>query len=260
MVIRYELSHNKRQLQIMKITTYILVLIGLAILFQIGWFVWHVRIGRHLAAIAKPYERILPEAKYKILIVGDSTVLGTGSKDPRESVVGLWGKNFPKASITNRGKNGRRTAEIPAVLEEFADASFDLMIIHSGGNDIIYRTPLDKLEQDLDAALRAAKQKAKVVAILHSGNVGTAPIFPWPLSWFYTHRTRQVRDIYVRKAQEQSVIYVDLFAERANDPFLTDVNNFYATDFLHLGPRGNQFWFDKTTATLKQNNILIPVE
>jgi lysophospholipase L1-like esterase len=236
----------------------IAVLLLVIILWQLGRFVWQIRIGRNLAAAAKPYERIVPSAEYKMLIIGDSTALGTGVSDPKQSVAGLFGQSFPNISLTNRGKNGRRTGEIPKALSEFPNESFDLIVIHSGGNDIIYRTPLDQLEKNLDDALKAAKQKSQRVAILHSGNVGTAPIFPWPLSSFYTARTRQVREIYIRKTKELGVMYVDLFAERANDPFLSDVKNSYAPDLLHLGPRGNQIWFDKILSTLNQYQVTIP--
>jgi lysophospholipase L1-like esterase len=230
------------------------------LVFGVGRFYWRVRVGKALAAAARPYERILPDASFRMLVIGDSTALGTGVADPRQSVAGLFGERFPHISVINRGKNGRLTSEIVAALDEFPDNSLDLIVMHTGGNDIIYFTSLDELVGHLEQALLAAKRKAKHVAVLHSGNVGTAPIFPRPLGWLYTARTRRVRDIYINKAQELDVVYVDLFAERSNDPFLQDIKNSYAADYLHLGPRGNEIWFEKIVSALSNKGVIVPSE
>lgn len=241
-----------------KIFLVILILILLLLIAQLGVFYWRVRIGRGLAAVAKRYERVLPEATYRMLIIGDSTAYGTGVLDPNLSVAGLFGKNFPTISLVNLGENGRRTASVAGALQEFPDNSFDLILIHTGGNDIVRFTPLSELKTSLTNALATAKQKGKRVVILHSGNVGAAPMFRYPLGWLFTDRTRKVRELYLKKTKELDVMYVDLFTEAAEDPFLADVKNSYAADGLHLGPRGNEIWFAKIMETLKRNDVVLP--
>ena len=200
-------------------------------------------------AMPGPFTRIEPSASLRFLFMGDSTALGTGAVDKTQSVAGWFGQDFPEAHIENFSWNGRLGKEL---LTDFPSPAghFKLVVVQIGGNDILRFTPLNEIEKNLPEIIRRAKMLGEHVAILHSGNVGLAPAFIWSFNVLYTERARKVREIYIRAARENGAMYVDLFTERGNDPFLKDVGGYYSPDFLHPSGQGYLLWYQRIRQTL----------
>jgi lysophospholipase L1-like esterase len=196
-----------------------------------------------------PFERRLAGPAIDVLFVGDSTAVGTGASDNSLSVAGWLAADHPQAQVLNRGANGKRLAELARQLP-FGEKRWDLLVVQIGGNDILRFTPLAAMERDLDKVMAASKDMADTVAILHSGNVGLSPIFLWPLSWIYEERSRQVRALYLRKARQAGIRYVDLFTERHDDLFLKDTATYYSPDLLHPSGDGYRWWYQRLKETL----------
>lgn len=230
-----------------------LILVGGVLVSKIK-VLWLVRVGKGIAAAAVPFQRINPAASFRILVVGDSTAVGTGASDPKGSVAGRLGQDFPEAHIENRGVNGALTEEIDHQFHE--GERFDLVVVHAGGNDILRWTRLEKLGADLDRLLDRAKGAAKHVVLLTAGNVGLAPFFPRPIGWRYTARTRQVREMFMGVAKGRGVHYIDLFTERDEDVFLTDPPRFYAADLLHPSGEGYRVWYESIRRKLQEIGLL----
>jgi len=153
--------------------------------------------------------------------------------------------------LQGRGRRGREFCEtFPAL----GAGSKDFILLQIGANDIIRLTRLADFEHDLREVFRKAKKASKSVAALHSGNVGLAKIFPRPLSWYMTLRTRTFRDAYMRIAKEEGVTYVDLYRSSADD-LLKPAEKYYAPDFLHLNPKGYQVWYGETRAAMQRDGI-----
>lgn len=190
-----------------------------------------------------PFERIRPHAKLKILFLGDSTAVGTGALNNTESVPGRFGQDFPEAHIRNISRNGRKLKD---VIENFptAEDHYDLVVIQAGSNDIMRLTPLKTVEKNLALLIDKAKLVGDRVIMLHSGDVGAAPVFSWPLNGLFSLRTRAVRQIYINAAQEKGVIYVDLYKIRTDNIFLKDTKNFYSADLLHPSGAGYGVWYE----------------
>jgi len=217
--------------------------------------------GKKLARSTVAFQRLLPGARMRILIAGDSTAVGTGAARPEESVAGLFGRDNPDAEIVNVSGNGKRVGEL---LNELAvkvrpfhrqgrtlDAlTFQLIVLQIGANDIVYLTPLSQLRSDLNALLIRARELSPTVLVLHSGNIGAAPLFPWPLSAFYTARTREVRSLYQELAAQNDAHYVDLFRERGADVFLRDPVQYYASDLYHPSSAGYALWYRRIREVL----------
>lgn len=203
-----------------------------------------IRIGEGLAAAAIPFSRIT-NTNQRILVIGDSTAVGTGASSPETSLAGLLGNHYPNATIENRGVNGAKVHDLIARFTSIKDKRYDLIEIHIGGNDIVRFTELKNVETDLKTVLSNAKQLSDNVVLVTSGNVGTSVLFPAPSRFLFTKRTRTVRDIFIRVAREHDVSYVDLFHEAAEDPFAKAPSNYYAADFFHPSDAGYQFWFDQ---------------
>ncbi len=204
-----------------------------------------IRIGEALARTAVPFSRDLNLSDERILVIGDSTAVGTGASSPETSLAGLLGKRYPNAAIDNLGVNGAKIADVKEQFKTLKGKRYSLIEIHIGGNDIVRHTDLADVEEDLREVLVMANTLSDQVILVSCGNVGTSVLFPYPSRWAFTKRTREVREIFIKLSQELAVDYVDLFHEAAEDPFAKDPNKYYAEDLFHPSDEGYQFWFDQ---------------
>ncbi|MBP6342727.1 MAG: SGNH/GDSL hydrolase family protein [Candidatus Omnitrophica bacterium] len=233
------------------------VLVVIAVLITARQYLEIASVTKAVSYESVPFNRPLPAADLKFLFLGDSTAVGTGALSNQLSTAGYFGQDFPLAEVINYGVNGKRIRELLTDLETKKFGNFNLVVIQIGGNDIMKFTPYSNIEDDLLKVIQKAKTFGRHVVILHSGNVGTAPIFHWPFDYIMTQRTRKVREIYMRSAKTLGVIYVDLFAEKKDDVFLTDVTRYYSSDFLHPSGDGYRWWYDRIVETLKQHGVIL---
>lgn len=214
-----------------------------------------IGIGNNLADQAAPYEQHPQNPTMRILVIGDSTAVGTGASTPEESTTGRLGQDYPKAKIVNLGVNGSKTHELPARLKKLRGQRFDLVVLHTGGNDIVRFTPYKKIEENLRTVLQHTKELSDTVVVLHGGNVGTAKIFPPGTRWLFTRRTEKVRDIFLRLTEEFGAHYVDLWRRGKDDPFFADPDIYYASDYFHPSSLGYQDWYEHIVATLQNKKF-----
>jgi lysophospholipase L1-like esterase len=211
-----------------------------------------IRIGTDLANAAVPYEQAPTEAAERVLFIGDSSAVGTGASDPTLTTAGRYGAEHPQAEVLNLGVNGSKTHELIPRLDALEGESFDLIVIQIGGNDIVRLTPTDEHEESLRGVLERAQGLTDTIVLLHSGNVGTSPFFPFGTRWIWTRKTRAVRDMYLRVAPEYGARYVDLFAEKGEDRFALDPDRFYAPDNFHPSEEGYRVWYEEIENVLAQ--------
>ncbi|MCC7522905.1 SGNH/GDSL hydrolase family protein [Candidatus Uhrbacteria bacterium] len=210
----------------------------------IAWDIYQTRrliaVGTGLSAKAIPYSRSAKSPS--ILVVGDSTAVGTGASASTTSLAGLLGVFYPESSIENRGVNGSKTKDLLS-RGDLKNGQFDLVMIHIGGNDTVRFTNLTELSNDIRTVLGQAKRISKNVVLVSTGNVGTARLLPFGTRWAFAIRTRQVREIFKQAASEHGVTYVDLYREPSNDPFAQNPLKYYAADSFHPSDDGYADWF-----------------
>ncbi len=199
-----------------------------------------IKIGEGLAAKAVPFSR--SSGSPNILVIGDSTAVGTGASSPATSLAGLLGEFYPSASVENRGVNGSKTAELVPRHKSIKN-HYWLIMIHIGGNDTVRFTNLRELDADIRTVIRLAKNLAGHVVVVSTGNVGTAKLLPFGTRWMFAIRTRQVRKIFMRACKDMDVTYVGLFREPSKDPFAKDPKKYYAADLFHPSDLGYADWF-----------------
>lgn len=211
--------------------------------------------GMKLAKESRAYEQVFPQAEKKILIIGDSTGVGTGASDPADSIAGRIAGDFPLVEIVNRSADGAGAKDVLEQLWTLDDAGFDIVLVQMGGNDILRFTDLDTLKNAVAEILHAAYQVAPDVIFMSTGNIGSAPAFFPPINWVYTERTRKVRSIFLLLSREKGVAYVDLFREKEEDEFLRDPKRYFAADFLHPAGDGYALWYEE----LKRQTLLVEI-
>ena len=209
-----------------------------------------VRIARALALSQQttqgsaPYESSPANATARLLVIGDSTAVGTGAATSRDSVAGRIGENFPGTEVINRATVGARVEDLLAQLEGAAtDSVYDVLLIQVGGNDILRFTALGAVEEQFDAALERAMEVARHVVVIAPGDVGTAPALPWPVSAIYSFRSSQLRRRLEIVAGLRDVSFVDLEAFAESDPFENDPGENYSRDGLHPSGNGYGHWY-----------------
>ena len=195
----------------------------------------------------KPWQGIKPDAKFKVLFAGDSTAVGTGLEDNSLSTAGLFSRDFPDAGLENYSQNGLRLKGLVDILKTIQHKKFDLAVLQIGANDILFFTPMRQIRQDHERVIDMAKHIAKKILILHSGDIGEAPLFIWPFSSILTWRTLKVRGIYMGR-QDARVSYLDIYTLNKDH----DYTDCYARDHLHLNQKGYAIWYGLIKDQLKK--------
>ena len=232
-------------------------IIALVILFQIGWLMYFIQIGKGVVARSTPFSRENPDADFRILIIGDSTAVGIGAEDPNLSVAGRYGQAFPDAEIINRGENGKKTGQLIEEFKQLQEEKFDLVEVHTGGNDVIRFKNLDEVEKDFATVLDLAQNIGDEVIVITSGNLGTVKLFPPGTRKILEARSRRTREIFIAEtSKREKVHYIDLFREADEDPFAKDPERFYSPDFLHPNGEGYADWWYYISLTLNDIGLL----
>ena len=227
--------------------------LGASTLLLAGCAPWRLHTSAALAQAATPFQARPAQPERRVLVVGDSTAVGTGASAPQTSLAGLIGHDHPRWRIDNLAANGARFADVVAQLHT-ADAGHDLVLILAGGNDVMRLTGEHALQADVEQAVALARRKGRQVVLMPAGNVGHAPFFSPPLTWWMGARSEQLHRIIGRVAARTGAVYVSLLRPRDDDPFVQRAAELNAADGLHPSDAGYQVWY----ATLRQQGGLAP--
>ena len=223
------------------------------VLVTSGCAVWRISRSAELARRSEPFQQNPAQPALRLLVVGDSTAVGTGTTNAALSVAGRLGQAFPRLAIENRAGDGARHADVLQQLQ--SGGIFDIVLVQVGGNDVIRLGSLDGLEAEIDEVVRRARAMAPEVVLMPCGNVGNAPFFFAPVSWWMTQRSRTLHRYTQAAALRGGVRYVRLFHERQDDPFVRDPT-LNASDGLHPGDRGYALWWQELQAQANLAQVL----
>jgi len=226
----------------MKFVLIIVLLVVLFIVIQVVSTKRFIRISAGLVENTIPFSRLVDGAAIQILVIGDSTAVGVGAEQPELSIAGRVAETFPDASVTNAGISGEKTHELADRLEVLPK-KYDVIMLHIGGNDVVRLTKLAELEASIARVLSLAQSKSDHVILTSTGSLGTAKLLPLGTRTLFEHRTRKVREIFIRVAEEHGVPYADLFRERKDDPFAQNPRKYYAADMFHPNGEGYEDWY-----------------
>ena len=152
-------------------TVVVLLLIGV----EGMQFYKRFRISKELVQNTKPFSYSNDAATKRLLVVGDSTAVGIGSAHPEESITGRFHADYPMYAIENRAISGQKLADTLAILQG-VDNFYDIILIQSGANDILFLTPKEVAVERARLVLTEARRHASIVVFLTSGNIGLSPL------------------------------------------------------------------------------------
>ncbi len=216
------------------------LLAGGALLLSSGCAAWRLRQSVELTRLSEPWQQSPGDATVRMLVVGDSTGVGTGATSAQHSLAGLIGQAHQRLKIENRAQDGAKFADVVGQLD--GDGRFDIVLVQAGGNDVIRLRGVDAMRADIEQVADLAHQRGKTVILMPAGNVGNAPFFYPPVSWWMTQRSRDMHGAVQDAAARTGAIYVNLFHERSDDPFVID-KSLNARDGLHPSDAGYRLWW-----------------
>lgn len=231
-----------------------------ALLAASGCAAWRIGESAALAQRSEPLQRRPATPSLRMLVVGDSTGVGTGASTPERSLPGLIAAAHPGLAIDNRARDGAKFEDVVAQLAQVG-AHYDIVLVLAGGNDVIRLRDLDRLRDDIDRVAARARERADLVVLMPAGNVGNAPFFFPPLSWWMSQRARAMHAQVRAAAARHGAVYVRLFEERENDPFVR-LPQLNASDGLHPSDAGYAAWYtalrDQAPALMQRLAVALP--
>jgi lysophospholipase L1-like esterase len=187
-----------------------------------------------------------PASTHSVLVVGDSTGAGVGCKAPADTVAGRLVKDYAHVEMHNASVSG---ATVAAVVRHVRDLPhtrrFDFVLVFAGGNDVIRRTPLCALRRSARELLDELHVKGERILWVGMANVGLAPAFLPPFSWWLTNRTRRVNRLLAEEVALRGAHFVDFFHERSVDPFSATPDCYYADDGVHPSAQAHAYCYER---------------
>ena len=200
---------------------------------------------RRVETAAFSHTHEAPERRF--LVVGDSTGVGFGSVDSRSTVAGRLAAAFPGTAIVNLARDGARSRDIPAQIEA-SSGHFDLILIFAGGNDVIRLSSYQTVLLAAEHALDVASSRSDHIAVVPPADLGTAPLWVWPLDVVFTLLAERVRRAWQYAMRERTNVHlVDLRMPRNRDPFRIAPRRYYSPDGIHPSADGYALWFAQIT-------------
>ncbi len=228
---------------------------GAALLFTGGVAGWRLRQTARLSQNSEAFQCSPSHAGASLLIVGDSTAVGTGASASTQSVAGLIAQAHPAVRIVNLAADGAKYEDF-AVQLLAAEGRFDTVLVLGGGNDVIRLTRRHRLRASVIKVAALARERGARVIMMPPGNVGNAPFFLPPLSWWMTRRSRTLHDAVREAAAQTGAAYVDLYHTSRDDPFAQRPREMHAKDGLHPSDAGYRVWLAELNQQAKLDVLL----
>lgn len=229
--------------------------VGVTVTLFTAWTIWPlarlIHRGGTLASRSRRYVRRVAGNRYRVLVVGDSSGVGVGASAPEHSVAGRLAVAHPDWTVGNLAVVGSRTSDVAHLLSRLCrrlarrsgdQSVYDVLIVHTGGNDALRATPTRRLEDAVDQLIACASLITHKTIIVTGGNLGLAPALAAPWSWWFGRQSRRVRAVFLRRTAHSRVAYVDLYRDGESDPTVGEPERFFAADGLHPTDDSYALW------------------
>lgn len=201
-----------------------------------------VRAHRRARAPVRRLARTGGRSGRRVLVLGDSTGVGVGCAAPDHPVPARLARAHPCATVLDLCVSGATVAGLHLQAREAlsdAQASWDLVLVLAGGNDVLRRTPLPLLSAQVRSLLAMLAPRTRRIVWAGMANVGAAPMFLPPLSWWLSARARAVDRLLAHEVRAAGADYVGFFRERRDCPFAAEPRRYFAGDGVHPNGRAH---------------------
>lgn len=208
---------------------------GAAVVFDQGRRVRRALAAARDAAARPPFERRVPIAHARVLVLGDSTGSGMGAAAPDEAIPGLLARDHPTLEIVNLSVSGARMADVPQQIHTLppGSAPFDLLLLHVGGNDILRARRLAELDEPAEAMVRTLRPLARRTLWLGPGDLGLAPLFRPPFNWWFSRRTFAAAERFDALSRRHGIRFIGFHDAPHREVIAADPARYFADDGIH---------------------------
>lgn len=211
-------------------------------------------IGKPLGEVAPAADRVW-KSKYgdplDLLMVGDSIAAGLGAERRKDTLGGRLSKGLAKH--TGRAVRLRTVAVVGSESSMLAgqldtlpdDYAPDLAVIVVGGNDVTHRVPVAQAAADLEAAVRALRERGTQVVVGTCPDLGALRPVPQPLRSLGSRASRQLAAAQASATVRAGGHAVSL-ARVVGPFFITNPDEMFSLDRFHPSALG----YRRTAAAL----------
>jgi lysophospholipase L1-like esterase len=234
---------------------YVLHIFLVITIFSAVKMIIRLSINKSLGIHTKPFSSN-EEHSEKILILGDSTAVGTGAASVNDSIAGRLAHDFPKAQIVNRAVNGACIRDLPKQILGMEHTTFMMIIVSVGGNDVWHLSRTKTIEETLLTIFpKLQAMSPKRVFFLTYNNISRGPLFPSWISWFLSMHAARIEKSITQCAQQYRVPVICLFEDTVDNPFLRIPEKLFAADGIHPNSDGYRLWYNHMWRRLREEGF-----
>jgi lysophospholipase L1-like esterase len=228
----------------------VLIALGIVAYWGSNTF-FKARASRELMENETPFSRETGDLTVTMLVLGDSTGVGVGAANAEETVAGRVANYIQATHVENYAKSGALVEDLPEQRKRAKLDSYDLILIHVGGNDILNFKDAKTVSADLGDFIDSLPIAPKTIFV-SAGNVGGATTFPEPIRPFHTWTTLSFHKEFTKLAAQKDITYVNLYDKPEFDPFVLEPTRYLAADGLHPSSEGYAIWFEKIKVAIDE--------
>ncbi|HYD93102.1 MAG TPA: SGNH/GDSL hydrolase family protein [Candidatus Paceibacterota bacterium] len=215
-----------------------------------GNLFFKARAARALMSDERPFTDDTGNYEKTLLVLGDSTGSGVGAAAPEESVAGRLATYIGATHVENYAESGAEVRDLPEQIAKAKLPRYDLILVHIGGNDILWFHNAKATAHRLKEVLGTLPDAGQVLLVT-AGNVGGATLFPPTFRYLHMWTTLQFHKEFTKAASVVGATYVNLYEAPNVDPFMDEPERYLAEDGLHPSSEGYRLWFEKVKAALR---------
>ena len=223
---------------------FIFLILSILTIYWISAFYSKIKISKELVAQTIPYKKQSEDVSRALLVLGDSTAVGVGASSPLESVPGRLATYGSFTYVENHAVSGATIEDLNSQITKISQQKYDTILIQIGGNDIVRFHSEKDAASALEKIIIPLKDLSTTIVLISAGNVGEAPLVPFPLKGAYTRLNKRYHESFAELGEKRGIIYISTYLDPSIDPFVLDPENYFAADSFHPSSLGYKVWFD----------------
>ncbi len=233
------------------------IFILLIFIFLIGTLIFYgyrfsrlVKISRGIVTHTTPYSFSGSASGVSLLVLGDSTAVWVGADNPDDTIAAMLAKYIGATRVENRWVSWAVVADVYSQIEKVEAKEYDYILLQIGGNDMTRLHDLGRVAKDYES-LMLSLPKHKNLIVMSCGNLGGARIFPSIIGYLYERVSRSYHAKFSEIVTRHGGVYIEIFDERAVDPFIREPELYLAPDLFHPSSIGYKYWFTKLESQIR---------
>ncbi|GII77858.1 lipase [Sphaerisporangium rufum] len=191
-----------------------------------------------------PRGRAAGDPPIRLAMLGDSTSVGLGMRDPETTPAVILARGVAAAAgrpvrLDVLGRSGAASADLAGQVERALRARPDVAVVFVGANDVTTQTMPAQAVRHLREAVRALRDSGAQVVVGTCPDLGTVRPIAQPLRWVTRQWSRQLaaaQTVAVLEEGGRSVAFADILGPE----FATNPDEMFGPDRFHPSVRGYQ--------------------